>query len=88
MAEYELDLRLRAVARELGQHAPAFDLRRLSAAPPRRFRVRVVALACAVALGGVAAAPAAVSALQHLFDVDEVAELGTSRARHRASVRR
>jgi len=44
--------------------------------PRRRIRRRVVALVCVVASVGVAAAPAAVSALQHLFDVDEVSELG------------
>ena len=53
----------------------------------RRIRGRVVALACVVALAGVAVAPAAVSALQHLFDVDEVSELGAARAGCRAPVR-
>ena len=76
MAEHELELRLRAVARELDAQAPAFDLGLLRSAPRRRIRGRVVALACVVALAGVAAAPAAVSALRHLFDVDEVPELG------------
>ncbi len=75
MAEHELELRLRAVARELDAQAPAFDLGLLRAAPRRRIRGRVVALVC-VALAGVAATPAAVSALQRLFDVDEVQELG------------
>lgn len=76
MAEHELDLRLRAVARELDADAPAFDLGLLSVAPPRRIRGRVVALVCIVALAAVAGAPAAISALQQLFDVDEVPELG------------
>jgi hypothetical protein len=76
MAEHELDLRLRAVARELDADAPAFDLGLLSAAQPRRIRGRVVALVCIVALAAVAGAPAAISALQQLFDVDEVPELG------------
>jgi hypothetical protein len=75
MAEHELELRLLAVARELDEQAPAFDLARLRSVPRRRVRGRVVAL-CVVALAGVAAAPGAVSALQHLFDVDEVQELG------------
>jgi hypothetical protein len=72
----ELELRLRAVARELDERAPAFDVDRLRSVPSRRIRRRVVAFACLVALAGVAVAPAAVSALQHLFDVDEVPELG------------
>jgi len=72
----ELDLRLRAVARELDGQAPAFDVGLLRSGSRRRIRGRVIALVCAVALAGVAVAPAAVSALQHLFDVDEVSELG------------
>jgi hypothetical protein len=76
MAERELELRLRAVARELDAQAPAFDLGLLRSGPRRRLRGRVVALACVAALAGVAAAPAAVSALRHLFDVDDVPELG------------
>ena len=76
MAEHELELRLRAAARELDARAPAFDVGLLSSVPARRIRGRVVAFACVVALAGVAVAPAAVSALQQLFDVDEVSELG------------
>lgn len=76
MAELELELRLHAAARELDQHAPAFDLGLLRPEPRRRIRGAVVAFACVVALAVVAAAPAAVSALLHLFDVDEVSELG------------
>jgi hypothetical protein len=76
MAEHELELRLRAAARELDARAPAFDVGRLRSVPRRRLRRRVVAFACVVALVGVAAVPAAVSAFQHLFDVDEVSELG------------
>ena len=77
MAEHELELRLRAVGRELDSRAPAFDVGLLRAAPRRRARTRVVvALACVLALAGAAASPAALSALRHLFDVDEVQELG------------
>jgi hypothetical protein len=76
MAEHELELRLRAAARELDALAPAFDVGLLRSVPSRRIRRRVVAFACFVALTGVAVAPAAVSALQHLFDIDEVSELG------------
>ena len=77
MAEHELELRLRAVGRELDARTPAFDVSLLQAAPRRRARTRVVvALACVLALAGAAASPAALSALRHLFDVDEVQELG------------
>jgi hypothetical protein len=72
----ELEVRLRAAARALDAQAPAFDVGLLPSKPSRRVRGRVVAFACVVALAGVAVAPAAVSALQHLFDVDEVPELG------------
>ena len=75
MSEQQLELRLRTVARALDAHAPAFDPGVLSAAP-RRIRTRVVALTAVVALAGVAVVPAAVSGLRHLFDVDEVPELG------------
>lgn len=75
MAEHELELRLRAVARELDARAPAFDLGLLGAAPRRRIRERV-ALVCVVVLAGVVASPAAISAFQDLFDVDQVRELG------------
>ena len=76
MAEHELELRLNAAARALDAEAPAFDLGLLRSVPRRRIRGRVVALACVVALAGVAVAPGAVSALRHLFDVEEVPELG------------
>jgi hypothetical protein len=76
MSERELEVRLLAVARTLDAHAPAFDPRALGAAPRRRIRARVVALAAVVALAGVATAPAALSGLRHLFGVDEVSELG------------
>lgn len=77
MAERELELRLRAVGRELDARTPAFDVGLLCATPRRRIRRRVaVALACVLALTSVAASPAALSALRHLFDVDEVQELG------------
>ena len=76
MAEHELELRLRAVARELAAHAPAFDLGLLGAAPQRRIRARVAALVCIVVLACVVASPAAISALQDLFEVDQVQELG------------
>lgn len=76
MAEHALEARLRAAARALDADAPAFDVRLLRAEPRPRVPGRVVALVCIVALGAVAVAPAAVSALQHLFDVDEVPELG------------
>ena len=76
MAEREFELRLHAALRALDAQAPAFDLGLLRTLPRRRVRRRVVALLCVVALAGVAAAPAAVSALQHLFEVDEVSELG------------
>jgi hypothetical protein len=73
MAEHDLELRLQSVARELDLRAPAFDLGRLPGTPRRRVRGALLALACVVTL---AVAPAAVSAFQHLFDVDEVPELG------------
>ena len=76
MAERELELRLRGVARALDLQGPAFDLGLLRGAPRRRIRGRAVALLCVVAVAGVTAAPAAVSALRHLFDVDQVPELG------------
>jgi hypothetical protein len=76
MSERELEVRLLAVAHTLDAHAPAFDPGALSAAPRRRVPARVVALASVVAVAGVAAAPAALSGLRHLFEVDEVPELG------------
>ena len=71
----ELELRLRAVVRELEARAPAFDTGRLRAARARR-RGTAVALVAVVALAAVTASPTAVSALRDLFDVDEVQELG------------
>ena len=76
MTERELELRLRAAARAIDLQAPAFNLGLLRTVPRRRVRGRVVALLCVIGLAGVAAAPGAVSALQHLFGVDEVSELG------------
>ena len=85
--ELELELRLRVVGRELDAHAPTFDAGSSGAAPRRRRARLVVAMACALALVGVAASPAALSALRHLFDVDEVTSL-TARAGRRRAVRR
>ena len=76
MAEHELEARLHAVARALDADAPAFDPAALSAAPRRRPRAIVVALAAALALAGVAVAPTAVSAVRQLFEVEKVVELG------------
>ena len=76
MAENGLDQRLRTAARELDARAPAFDVGLLRSAPRPRVRGRVVALVCAAALAGMAVAPASVSAIRHLFDVDEVPALG------------
>ena len=75
MSEHQLELRLEAVARTLDSVAPAFDPSVLREARPRRVRRRVVGIAAALALVG-ALAPAAVSALNDLFGVDEVKELG------------
>jgi hypothetical protein len=74
--ELELELRLRAVARDLDARAPGFDYRLLRAAPRPRMRRPVVALVCVVALIGAAASPAGIAALRTLFDVDTVRELG------------
>jgi hypothetical protein len=76
MSEHELELRLHAVADALDADAPAFD--------PALFRPRarrpagrwVVAIAALAAAAGMTAAPAAVSALVDLFDVEAVPELG------------
>jgi hypothetical protein len=76
MAEHPLELRLEAVARTLDAHAPAFDPARLRATTRRTRPRQVVALVAAVILLAVAAAPTAVSALRHLFEVEEVPELG------------
>jgi hypothetical protein len=76
MTDHELDLRLRAVAGAIDAEAPAFDTSVLPAASPRRFRMRIVALAAALAIVGAAAAPAAVSGLRDLFGISEVKELG------------
>ena len=76
MSERPLELRLQVVARTLDAHAPAFDATRLPAPSRRARRTRMVALVAAVGLLAVAAAPTAVSALRHLFDVEEVPELG------------
>jgi hypothetical protein len=75
MAEHELELRLRAVARTLDADAPTFDPALLRDAPRRRLRPAVVALVAAAVLG-IAAAPGAVSGLKSLFGIDEVKELG------------
>jgi len=76
MAEDRFELRLRAAAVALDEHAPAFDVDRLCSVSNRRARGRVVALVCVVVLAGVAAAPVAVSALRGLFEVQVVTELG------------
>jgi hypothetical protein len=73
MADRAFETRLHDVARRLDDDAPAFDLGRLQGAPRRRPRGKVVALVCIVA---VITAPVAVSAYRHVFDVDEVPELG------------
>jgi hypothetical protein len=80
MAESSLELRLRRVAHALDGDAPAFDPGSLIVAPPRGRRVRWVAVAVAAALvAGVAAEPAALSALARLLGVTEVEELGPVR---------
>ena len=76
MAEHELELRLRAAARELDARAPSFDVGRLPADAAPTDPRRIVVAWCCVAWPAVAAAPVAVSALRHLFDVDEVPALG------------
>ena len=73
MAEYEVERRLRAAARELDARAPAFDAGLLGNSRPRRVPRRAVILACFFALAAVS--PAALSALSDLFDVDEVPAL-------------
>ncbi len=75
--DLELELRLREVARALDADAPAFDPAALRASARRRARQRwIVAIAVVAALAGMMAAPAAVSALGDLFDVDRVPDLG------------
>jgi hypothetical protein len=77
MSEHELELRLSTVARALDADAPAFDPASLRASARRQARRRwVVAIAVVAALAGLLAAPAAVSALGDLFDVDRVPDLG------------
>jgi hypothetical protein len=71
MSEHELQLRLRAVARALDADAPAFDPATLRTSTRRRW-----AVAIAAALAVLALAPAAISALGHLFEVERVPELG------------
>jgi hypothetical protein len=77
MTDYELELRLRAVAYAIDAEAPTFDasaLRRTSSSGRRR--TRIVALAATLAIIGAAAAPVAVTGLRSLFGVDKVTELG------------
>ena len=76
MSEHELELRLRAVAHALDAQAPVLDPATLHASAPRRVGRWVVAIAVLAAVAGTVAAPAAVSALADLFDVDSVSELG------------
>jgi hypothetical protein len=76
MAEDQLELRLRAVAVALDEQTPSFDAARLGSRSERHRRRRIAAIACIAALAGVAIAPAAVSALRGLFEVDVVTELG------------
>jgi hypothetical protein len=76
MTDHELELRLSNVARAIGADAPAFDASVLRGVSARRGRRRIVALAAAIAIGGAAAAPAAVSGLRSLFGVEKVEELG------------
>jgi hypothetical protein len=72
----ELDRRLESVAHLLDAAAPAFDAAAL-ASPPRRPWRRTVVLAVGVlALVATAAAPATVSMLRDVFQVESVAELG------------
>ena len=72
----ELERRLQSVAAALDAEAPRFDPAVLRAHRRPRPRAALVALALAAALVGVAAAPAAVSALRDLFSVEPVPELG------------
>ncbi len=76
MSERELQLRLRAAARALDADAPVVDPAALHTSAPRLPRRWLVALAALAAVSGMVAAPAAVSGLAELFDVDSVPELG------------
>jgi hypothetical protein len=77
MAEDRLELRLRTAAAQLDKHAPAFDVGRLRTVPARRTRRTIVTLSCVVVvLAGAIAAPAAVSSIRGLFEVDVVPEIG------------
>jgi hypothetical protein len=76
MAEDAVELRLRALAAALDERAPAFDVGLLRPSTRPRTSRAVAALACVVALVGVAAGPTTVSALRDLFAVDVVPELG------------
>ena len=76
MTEHQLDVRLRAVTRTLDEYAPAFDPTVLRTAPRRSGRRHtILVLAAAAALAAVTAAPAAISALRDLFEVELVPEL-------------
>ena len=77
MADHELEFRLARVARALDEHAPAFDTSRLASVPRGRVRARarLVAFACAAALALGLAAPAAVTAIRDLIEIDMVTEL-------------
>ena len=75
MAEHELAQRLRTVAGALDAEAPTFDPAVLASVRPRGAGRLLVVLAAVAALTGIAAAPAAVSALGELFDVDRVPAL-------------
>jgi hypothetical protein len=76
MSEHELEVRLRRAALALDEGAPAFDVARLRSEHGGRRRDRAVVAACIAALVLASAAPAAVSALRGLFEVDVVSELG------------
>ena len=75
MSEHELELRLRSVARELDAGAPVFDPAVLAGVRTRSVRRLLIVLAAVAALTGITVAPAAVSALGDLFDVDRVPAL-------------
>ena len=73
--ELELEVRLRAVTGMLDAQVPAFDVARLRRVGRQRARRTIIALVCVVVVG-VAAAPAAVSSLRQLFEVEPVPGLG------------